>query len=262
MEQNEFNGKVALITGASRGVGRALALQLAEKGAKIAINFRSQQDEAVRVAERVRELGSEAILCQANLENDDEIQELFNQVEEEFGHLDIFVANAAATAFKSLMDVKPHHIQRTFAISVDAFVRCVQRAAPLMAPGGRIVGISGFDGIRYLQQHGVIGAAKSAVESLVRYWACELAPKGINVNGVCPGYTETDSARVYSGDDWEKNKATWSESIPKGRLAKPEEIADVIGFLCSPASEYVVGQTLTVDGGMTLVAGGQQLWES
>lgn len=257
MEQKEFNGKVALITGASRGIGRSLALQLAEGGAKIAINFRSNQDEAVRVAERVRELGSEAILCQANLENDDEIQNLFDQVEREFGQLDIFVANAAATAFKTLMDVKPHHIQRTFAISVDAFVRCVQRAAPLMVQGGRIVGVAGFDGIRYLHHHGVIGAAKSAVESLVRYWACELAPKGINVNGVCPGYTETDSARVYSGDDWEKNKASWSENIPKGRMGKPEEIANVIRFLCSTSSEYVVGQTLTVDGGMTLVAPGQ-----
>jgi enoyl-[acyl-carrier protein] reductase III len=247
-----FDGKVVLITGASRGIGRALAIQLAERGAKVVINYRKNQDEAKAVAQKICELGSEALLCQADMEHEEQIQSMFAEISRKYGRLDIFVANAAATAFKPLMEVKAHHIRRTFAISVDGFIFAVQQAVPLMKEGGRIVGVSGFDSIRYLQNHGVLGAAKAALEGLVRYWACELALKNINVNGVCPGYVETDSAKVYSGDNWEKNVAQWSEKIPKGRLASPDEVASVIRFFCSPSSEYVTGQTLVVDDGMTI----------
>lgn len=252
MKEDVLRNRVALITGASRGIGRALAIKLAEKGAKVVINYRKNQEAAEQVQKQIQDLGSEAMLCQADLGETEQITNLFAQVREVFGSLDILVANAAATAFKPLMEVRSHHIQRTFAITVEGFIQCVQHAVPLMERGGRIVAVSGFDSFRYIKHHGLLGAAKAAMENLVRYWACELAEKGINVNGVCPGYVETDSARIYSGERWEENVVTWSRRIPKGRLATPDEIADVIQFFCTPASEYVTGQTLVVDGGLTL----------
>jgi len=158
-----FDGKVVLITGASRGIGRALAIQLAERGAKVVINYRKNQDEAKAVAQKICELGSEALLCQADMEHEEQIQSMFAEIRRKYGRLDIFVANAAATAFKPLMEVKAHHIRRTFAISVDGFIFAVQQAVPLMKEGGRIVGVSGFDSIRYLQNHGVLGLASLGI---------------------------------------------------------------------------------------------------
>ncbi len=247
-----FQGKTVLITGASRGIGRALAILLAEGGASVAINFRRNRERAEDVARAVRECGGDALLCQADLEDPDEIREMVEKTGRTFGKLDIFVANAAATAFKPLEDVKLHNIHRTMAITVDGFIVAVQEVVPWMGEGGRIVAVSGFDSMRFLPRHGVLGPAKAALEALVRYWATELADRGILVNAVCPGFVETDSAKFYCGAAWDDIKERVRDVVPLGRMADPSEVADVIRFFCSPAGSYVTGQTLVVDGGLTL----------
>lgn len=250
--EQTFAGRVALITGASRGIGRAVALQLAQRGGIIAINFRKDQQAAASVARHVEALGSTALLCRADLEDPEEVRQMVTTVGERFGHIDVLVANAAATAFKPLMEVHEHNIHRTMAITIDAFVLMVQECVRWMNTGARIVAVSGFDSVRYLPRHGVLGAAKAALEALVRYWGCELAGREITVNAVCPGMVKTDSARIYAGEKWEEMRNEAEAFVPLGRMAEPDEIAAAIRFFCSNESSYVTGQTLIVDGGLTL----------
>lgn len=256
---NKKNGQpegYALITGASRGIGAATARLLASHGLAVAINYRHSDDAAAALADEIRTAGGEALLCKADLESHEQLEALFDKLAEHWERLDVLVLNAAATAFKPLADIRPSHIERTFAITVQAMVHAVQRASCLMAGQGKITALSGFDSMRHLEGHGVLGAAKAALESLVRSFACELAP-GINVNAVCPGLVATDSAHTYAARTWGEAAPAlleehWPFRIPKGRLAAPHEIAAVIAFLCSAEADYITGQTIVVDGGLTL----------
>jgi enoyl-[acyl-carrier protein] reductase III len=249
----EFADRVVLITGASRGIGRATALLLAERGADVVVHYKRAEAEAKEVVERVLALGRQAMSVQADLEQPDDIRQMFAQAAERFGRLDIFVSNAAATAFRRVLDLKPHHLLRTYQISVFGFVHAAQEAAKLMAGRrGRIVTVSSFPTLRYLPNYAALGSAKAALETLTRYLAVELAPLGVIVNGVSPGLLETDSSRVYAGDDFERFEREIIESTPGGRLGTPEDIARVIAFLCSDDAEWIVGQTIMVDGGMTI----------
>jgi NAD(P)-dependent dehydrogenase (short-subunit alcohol dehydrogenase family) len=157
------------------------------------------------------------------------------------------------------MQVKDYHITRTFDISVKGFLIACQEAVKLMeGRPGKIVAVSGYDTLRYLPNHGTLAAAKSAMETLVVYLACELAHKGINVNGVNPGAIDTDSARIFvasTGTDWEAFAARWASYTPMQRLAQPEDIAKVIAFLCTPEAGWITGQTIVADGGLTLSGG-------
>lgn len=250
-----FDGKVALVTGSSRGIGRAIALRLAEGGASIAINYVKDQAAAEEVAAKVRSLGARAFVVQADVGQVEDVRRMFRQVQAEFGGLDIFVANAAATAFKPLMDVKEHHIRRTFDITVTGFIVACQEAARLMeGRQGRIVAMSGWDTLRCIPGHGLLGAAKAAMETLCRYLTCELAGRNIVVNSVCPGSVETESTRIYSGAGWK----TWSEvraaASPHRRLGTPDDVARVVAFLCSDAGAWVCGQNIVVDGAVSINA--------
>ena len=251
----DFKGKVALITGSSRGIGRATALRLATGGADVIVHYRQNEAMAREVVGEIEALGRKALALQAALERPDEIRRLFQAIKDSFGHLDIFVANAAATAFRDLLAVKEHHLARTYQLNVANFILSVQEAVPLMAGrAGRIVAISSFPTHRYLPGYGVLASAKAAVETLVSYLACELAGRGITVNCVSPGLVKTDSARIYGGTDNERFEQSLIDATPKGRAAFPEEIAKVIAFFCSDDAECVTGQTLLADGGLTLTS--------
>lgn len=253
----EFEGKVALVTGSSRGIGRATAVDLARNGAELAINFKSNQDAAASALEAVKEQGAtESILVQADLEDGEAIVRMVDNIRETFGRLDVFVANAAATAFKPLDEQKPYNVERTLNLVVRGFVHCLQQIRPLMeGHNGKVVAVSGYDALGFLPRHSILGAAKAALETLVTYASWEYRDAGINVNGVRPGLIETDSARYYAGDQWDQLRQQARRFTSKGRMGDPEDVAGLIRFLVSDHADYINGEVIAVDGGLTTRAG-------
>lgn len=256
---SRLDGRVALVTGGSRGMGRAIALRVASDGADLIVTYRKEQRLAEEVVETATTLGRRAVAVRADLERSEDVEGIFEVVRTQFGRLDIFVANAAATAFRPLMEVKDYNVTRTFAITVTAFVLAAQRAAALMGEGfGRIVAVSGFDARDVIPGHGTLGAAKAAMETLVRYLACELGPRGVTVNGVSPGLVETDSYQMYLaqglGVDPTPAQARLIAFTPRRRLGRPEDVANLVAFLCSEEADFLTGQTMVLDGGFTLLS--------
>lgn len=248
----ELEGKRALITGGTRGLGKATALGFARAGGKLALNYRRDEQSAAATLAEVRALSPESILVKADLEHEAQVRAMVAHAADKFGALDIFVANAAATAFKPLLQTKPHNLSRTFNLSLGSFVAASQELSRVMVDGGRIVVVSGFDSVRYMEGHGALGAAKAALESIVRYLAFELGPRGITVNGINTGLFDTESSRLYFGDDFPRASQAAIERSALRRMPRIEEIAAVIQFLCSPEASFVTGQTIMVDGGLTL----------
>jgi enoyl-[acyl-carrier protein] reductase III len=251
----DLKGKVALVTGGTRGLGRALSLQLARLGATVAMNYRRDDASAARTLDDVRAIAPRSLLVKTDLENDPEVRAMVARVASELGRLDILIANAAATAFKPLLQAKPHNLLRTFNLCVGGFMAAVQEASKVMGDGGRILMISGIDSVRSLPGHGVLGAAKAALESMVRDFAFELGPRGITVNGMNVGYIDTDSARFYSqylGEPYEEFQRRCRERSALKRLPDIDEIAAMACLICLPAASYLTAQTIMVDGGFTL----------
>jgi enoyl-[acyl-carrier protein] reductase III len=248
----DLKGKAALITGGTRGLGKAIALMLGRNGVSVALNYRRDEDSAKRALAEVSAVAPRAVLLRADMEDDAQVRAMVAEAAKHLGHLDILIANAAATAFKPLLEVKPHNLQRTFNLSVGGFVAAVQEASKRMPDGGRIVMISGIDSVRALPLHGVLGAAKSALESMVRDFAFELGPRAITVNGINVGYIDTDSSRFYFGKDFEVLTERARTRSALGRLPTLEEIAAVVSMVCMPEASYLTGQTIMVDGGLTL----------
>lgn len=247
---------VALVTGSTRGIGRATAVELARSGYDIAVHYRREDDLAAEVAKDIEGLGRRAIVIKADLSDADSPAAIGAAVTEGFGRLDVLVANAAASAFKPLLELKAHHFDLTFRTVVQSFGLLAQQAVPLMTGrGGTIVAVSGFDTLRAVHNHGLLGAAKAAQEQLVRYLAVELAPHDIAVSCVMPGYVETDSYRFYGESSYpggvEPMRAA-AAATPAGRAATPEEMAEIIVFLTTPAGRWLRGQVVVADGGMTI----------
>jgi len=253
--EGRFEGKVSLITGSSRGIGRALALTLARDGAAVAVNYQRNAEMAAQVVREIEALGSRAIAVQANMENPDDIDRLFERVESEFGGLDHFVSNAAASSFKKIADLKAHNLDRSFDLNVRAFVLGAQRAVALMKRGGRIAVLSSYGSIRAYPTYANLGSNKAAIEAWVRYMAVEFAPRGINVNAVNGGLIDTEScAYFYQNVPGMAPIESVLSKIPKGRMGTTQEVADTIAFLLAPESEYITGQTICVDGGLSVIA--------
>lgn len=250
-----FEGQVALVTGSSRGIGKSIALQLAQDGADVVVHYRRQNMAAETVAAAIAGLGRRSLVVQADLGEAAAVRQMFERVRAVFGRLDIFVANAAATAFKPLLEMQQHHLDKTFQITLASFVLAVQLAAALMRDGqGAIVTVSGIDARRYIPLHGALAAAKGALEVLTTYFACELAERGIRVNGVNPGFVDTDSAHLFGEDVYRLLATNIVACTPNRRVGTPEDIAKVVAFLCSREAVWICGQTLMVDGGLSLTS--------
>jgi NAD(P)-dependent dehydrogenase (short-subunit alcohol dehydrogenase family) len=248
-----FEGKIALVTGASRGIGRALALSLAARGATPVINYRRNEEAARETVAEIERLGATTLAIRADLESLEQTEAMFDQVQDRFGRLDFFVSNASASSFLPFMELKAHHLERTFNLNVRAFVIGAQRAARLMDAGGRIVVLSSYGSLRSFPTYANLGTAKAAVEMWARYMAAELAPLDINVNALTPGIIESDSSAYFYATGRVAPLETVVPKIPKQRLGSVQEVADCVLFLLSPASAYVTGTTLVVDGGLTAI---------
>lgn len=247
-----MKSKTIVITGGSRGMGKCLALKLAGEGANVVVNYRRDDVSAAQAVEQIEQAGGRGLAVQADVSDPEAVELLMKQASSRFGQIDVVVANAAASAFKPLTDIRGHHIDKTMGITVQGFLDVVRLALPHMPRGGRILAMSGWDSFRVLPGHGLLGAAKAAMESIVRYLAIELAAEGVTAAGVCPGPIDTDSFRFYAGEAWDDYAKQWLAQTPSGAYPTPGEVADVMTFLCSPRSSAINGQTIVVDGGLSV----------
>ncbi len=249
-----FDNKIALVTGSGRGIGKSIALHFAELGANVVINFFRNREPAENVAEQVRQLGKKALVVKANMGEIDQIKILFNKIEEEYGGLDIFISNAASGYNRPVLEQKPKGWDWTMDINARSFLFASQLAVPLMESrgGGKIVSITSPGAERVLPEYVVVGASKAALNSLTRYLAVELAEKNIVVNGVSPGIVATDVMKHFSAFEDHDLLGKIAKNTPAGKLTKPEDIAKVVAFLCSPDAEMIRGQIINVDGGIGL----------
>ncbi len=251
--QVDLKNRFALVTGGSRGIGRAIAVKLASAGARVAINFLRNRAAAEQVAEAIRKVGPEPLLLRANVAEEEHRERMFEELKKEFGALDILVSNAASGVLKPSAEISPKHFAWTFAINAQAFLHLVQKAVPLMkGRRGRIFAVSSLGAVRAIPYYAAVGASKGALESLVRHLAVELAPKGITVNVISPGVVDTDALRHFPNRE---EMVRWAEQrTPAGHLVTPEDVADVVLLLSSELSRMIVGQTIIVDGGYSIIA--------
>lgn len=238
-----------LITGGTKGLGLATAKILSNQDSEVFLTYRNDHKNADAVKKTMNDLGISCTLISCDLSEPDSIHKLFDEIEKQTDTLDIYIHNAAATAFKPLLKIEPHHIDKTFNITVKSFILGTQRAAKLMSNGGAIVSISGMDNLKMVPKHGLLGAAKSALETLTAYFAHELAQKNIRVNSINPGFFKTESTEIYLGEQFEIINQFFAMLSPTRREPKLEEFAKVIQFLVSKDSSWIVGQTIKVDGG-------------
>lgn len=254
MPDRFLSNKVALVTGSSRGIGRAIALELARLGADIVVNYVRKQQAAAEVVAAVEALGSRAMAIKANLAEADKIEAMFETIEATFGRCDIFIGNAASGTPRNVLEVTDKHWDWTMDVNARSILRCVQRVVPFMerAGWGRIINITSPGSTRTLPHYGAIGLSKAVVEALTRYLAVDLAAKGIIVNAVSPGLVQTDAVAAFPVD-LKETFAYARSRTPAGRLVAPEDVAGVVAFLCSDSAAMIVGQVLTVDGGWNLL---------
>jgi enoyl-[acyl-carrier protein] reductase III len=248
----DLTGKRALVTGGTRGIGRAIAERLAEAGADVAINYLRNKKPAEEAAASVRKTGRKVLLVKGNVADADALDAMFAQIEAEMGGLDVLVSNAASGVIKPALELTLKHWHWTMDINAAALLPLVQHATKLMGTaGGHVVAVSSLGAVRAIPNYAAVGASKAALESLVRHLAVELAPRGIRVNAVSAGVVDTDALLHFPNR--EAMLAEGERRTPAGRLVAPRDVADAVLFLVSPLSSMIVGQTMVVDGGYSIV---------
>lgn len=248
----ELNGRCALVTGAARGFGRAIALRLGTEGVKVAVNFRRSMSDAQAVVDEIKAAGGDAFKVRADIGKEDKIDKMFDIIRDEFGRLDIVVANAAFGVPGNLIDTTPKHWEVTLSASARSLLDMAKRAAPMMKDGyGRIVSITSDGGQRVIPGYGAVGPAKAALESLTRGLAVELAPQGILVNGILAGLASTRSSHSIPGATEVIGHAKFH--TPVGRIVDGHDVAKIVAFLCSYEADMICGQFITVDGGRNIM---------
>jgi enoyl-[acyl-carrier protein] reductase III len=247
---SSLKGKVALITGGSRGIGRAITLKLASEGAEVIINYFRRTSQAELTAQEARNLGVNAHIIKANIGEPEKIDSMFQEIEAKFGKLDIFISNAASGVAKTAMELDTKSWEWTMDINARALLLCSQKASKLMPNGGQIVSISSLGSRMAWPIYTAVGVSKAALEALTRYLAIELASKNIRVNCVSAGAVETEALKVYAAEKSMEFFA--SQTTPAGRMLLPEDVANLVAFLCRDESFMIRGQVITIDGGYSI----------
>jgi enoyl-[acyl-carrier protein] reductase III len=234
-----------LVTGASRGIGRAIALHFANSGAaRVAIGYMRNDRAAEETAAAIRAAGSEPVLVRGNISSSGVLEQVAA-----LGALDVLVHNAATGVARPALETEDKHWDWTFAANARALLSLARTAAPAMPPGSSIIAISSLGSQRVLDNYALIGASKAALEALVRYLAVELAPRGVRVNAVSAGVVDTGALEHFPNRD---AMLALGRANPAGRMVTSTDVADAVGFLCSPQAEMIRGHILVVDGGFLL----------
>lgn len=241
---------VALVTGASRGIGKACALKLAEDGYDIAVNYNSNEAKAAETVAEIEALGRKAVAYKADTADLKAVQGMFRDVQKEFGQLDVLVNNAGVVDDAYLLMINEESLSRSLDINIKGYFHCAQQAALKMMSKkhGKIINISSVSSILAVEGQGVYSATKGAVNSMTATLAKELAPRGITVNAVAPGFIETEMIDAIPED----KKEAYIKAIPMGHFGTAKDVANVVSSLCSAAFDYVTGQVVVLDGGLSL----------
>ena len=249
--RGQFAGKIAVVTGGSRGIGRTIALDLAARGTDVAFNYLKNHRAARETQSEIEALGVRCLRVRSHLADPDAIASLFAQIADEFGHIDYLVNNAASGVMRPATELDVRHWDWTLDINARAPWLCAVEAARLMRRGGRIVNISSPGATKVLTSYFAVGVSKAALEALTRYLATELSPRGIGVNAVSAGYVLTDAIDAFPDELGVREVA--SRPTPAGRTVTAEDVAKAVSFLCSDEAEMIRGHVLMVDGGETLL---------
>ena len=246
----ENENKVALVTGASRGIGRACALKLAECGYDVAVNYNSNEAKAREVVSAIEEIGRRAIAVKADTADLKAVQNMFREVHKAFGRLDVLVNNAGVVDDAYLLMINEDSLSRSLDINIKGYFHCAQQAALKMMSKkqGRIINISSVSSVLAVEGQGVYSATKGAVNSMTATLAKELAPRGITVNAVAPGFIETEMIDAIPED----KKEEYLKAVPMHKFGTAADVANVVASLCSESFAYMTGQVVVLDGGLSL----------
>ena len=242
-----LKGKVAIVTGSARGIGRAIALRLAKDGAAVVVNYSGSVQQAQETVGLIEQGGGRAVAVQADVSKVGDVKRLFDACFEKFGKLDILVNNAGVMFTKPVVEVGEEEFDRLFAVNVKGAFFCCQEAAKRMAEGGRIINLSSSTTALMLPGYAAYVATKGAVEQLSRVLARELGPKKITVNVVSPGPTDTE---LFNQGKSEEQKQRFAQMAALGRLGQPQDIADVVALVAGEDSRWITGQNIRANGGL------------
>ncbi|MFJ8234395.1 3-oxoacyl-[acyl-carrier-protein] reductase [Ureibacillus sp. NPDC094379] len=246
----KLEGKTAVVTGASRGIGRAIALQLAEEGANVVVNYSGSEDKALQVVEEIKNIGRNAIAVKANVSDNESVQNLMSQALEAFGSIDVLINNAGITRDNLIMRMKEDEWDDVISTNLKGVFLCTKAVTRQMMKqrAGRIINISSIVGVMGNAGQANYVAAKAGVIGLTKTTARELASRNILVNAIAPGFIETEMTDALPEDI----KGAMLAQIPLAQLGQPEHIAKAVVFLASDDSSYMTGQVLHIDGGMVM----------
>ena len=246
-----FEGKTALVTGGSRGIGKAIALELAGRGADVAFNYFRSDSAAAETQQEIEALGVRCLRIRSNIADTDKLKSIFATIKDGFGRLDILVNNAASGVQRSAAELTEKHWDWTMNVNAKAAWLCAIEASRLMDKGGSIVNITSQGSSKVLPHYFSVGTSKAALEAMTRYLAVELAADGVSVNAVSGGYVDTHALDHFPNRE---EMLESGQQTVTGRMVSAEDIARVVAFLCSPDAEMIRGQVIVVDGGVSLRA--------
>lgn len=249
----KLRGKKALVTGSSRGIGRAIALSLAEFKVDVAINYLRQRNRAEETASEIEARGARALVVKGNVAKPEQVEEMFGHIRDAWGGLDILISNAASGVLRPATELTLHHFHWTMDINAAALLPLVQEFVKLPSNGEKtVVAVSSLGAIRAIRNYAAVGASKAALESMVRHLAAELAPQGVRINAVSAGTVDTDALTHFPNRE-EMLQASLDRT-PAGRLVSTQDVANTVVFLCTEFASMVHGQTIVVDGGYSILA--------